>query len=169
TLPVSRENFAQTASMARRHVEVFRKYCTRPLRDATFYEFGTGWDLIIPIGFFAAGIEHQIIVDIRPLVRTELLRDTILKYEQETLDIGSMRRLPMVILDGSKKSLNMVLQETFGIKYLAPCDARHSGLDTSSVDCITSTDTLEHIPLDDMRAIMKDCHRLIRDDGILCF
>jgi hypothetical protein len=169
SLPVSDKKFVQIASMARRHVEVFKKHWTRPLQDATFYEFGTGWDLIIPIGLFAAGIEHQVIVDIRSLVRTKLVRDTISKYEQKALDIGLMRQPPVVTLDGSGKRLYAVLQENFGIRYLAPCDARDTGLDTISVDCITSTDTLEHIPLDDMRAILKECHRLIRDDGIMCF
>ena len=169
SLPVSAEEFVQIASTARFYVEIFKEYYTGQLRDAIFYEFGTGWDLIIPIGFFGAGIEHQIVVDIRPLVRTKLLRDTISNYEQRALDIGLMRRPPVVAFDISGKSLHTVLQENFGIKYLAPCDARDSGLDTSSVDCITSTDTLEHIPLDDMRAILKECHRLIRDDGIMVF
>jgi ubiquinone/menaquinone biosynthesis C-methylase UbiE len=61
------------------------------------------------------------------------------------------------------------LQDYYGIKYLAPFDARDTQLAVSSVDCITSTNTLEHIPLGDIKAILRECRRILKDDGLMSF
>ena len=107
------------------------------------------------------------ILDIPP-ARAKLFRETISNYERDALHLGAIRRMPAVTFSGSEENLRAVLQKHFGIRYLAPCDPSDSGLDTGSVDCITSTDTLEHVPLDHMRAILRECHRLLCDDGIMC-
>src|SRR5439155_13415093 len=61
------------------------------------------------------------------------------------------------------------LAERFGINYRAPGDARQTGLPARSLDCVTSSNTLEHIPRDDIRAILRECHRCLRDDGVMSF
>lgn len=55
------------------------------------------------------------------------------------------------------------------IDYRTPCNARTTGLDLGSIDCITSTNTLEHIPPQDIHAILRECYRLLRDDGFMSF
>src|SRR5207253_9552486 len=62
-----------------------------------------------------------------------------------------------------------MLQECFGIEYRAPCDARRTALGDGSVDYITSTNTLEHIPADDLPAILRECHRLLTPGGFLSY
>jgi ubiquinone/menaquinone biosynthesis C-methylase UbiE len=37
------------------------------------------------------------------------------------------------------------------------------------IDCITSTNTLEHIPPNEIKAILKECYRILKKDGILSF
>jgi SAM-dependent methyltransferase len=54
------------------------------------------------------------------------------------------------------------LKTRFGIDYRAPADARASGLPSGSIDCVTSTYTLEHIPPEDLRRILSECHRIVK-------
>jgi SAM-dependent methyltransferase len=61
------------------------------------------------------------------------------------------------------------LRRLHGITYRAPCDARSTTLRTGSIDVITSTNTLEHIPPGDIRGILAECHRILADDGLLSF
>src|SRR6476619_3422483 len=57
------------------------------------------------------------------------------------------------------------LEERFGIRYLAPCDARGTGLPAESIDFVSSTDTCEHIPGTELAEIFRECHRLLRPGG----
>src|SRR5262249_3632127 len=68
---------------------------------------------------------------------------------------------------GRKSDFLVLLKEHYGIDYWAPCDARRTQLEAGSIDWITSTNTLEHIPLQDIHAILQECRRLLRDDGLM--
>src|SRR5213078_3194941 len=48
------------------------------------------------------------------------------------------------------------LEERFGIAYLAPRDARATGLESESIDFVTSTDVCEHIPEGDLGQIFRE-------------
>jgi len=61
------------------------------------------------------------------------------------------------------------LRQYYGIEYLAPCDARNTHFESNSINFITSTNTLEHIPLQDTQAILKECYRLLKPDGLMSF
>jgi SAM-dependent methyltransferase len=59
------------------------------------------------------------------------------------------------------------LRERFGISYRAPADARSVDLDAGSVDFVSSTVTLEHVPRDDIVPLLRECRRLLRPEGVL--
>ncbi len=168
TLPPPDTKFASMVSVARTHIDLLGQYWRRPLSQATFYEFGAGWDMIVPLTFYALGVNRQILVDIRRLLRPELLNDTVAKYQRLTFDWEILRK-PGYYVKGDQSDSCAILKEHYGIEYKAPCDARQTGLATGSIDCITSTDTMEHIPPSSLRAILKECHRLLRDDGVMSF
>jgi len=155
SLPVSDAEFASTVTSAKKHIDIVNKYCNLPLKDVTFYEFGAGWDLIIPMAFCAYGVEHQILVDIRNLLRRELVNDTIGKYQENTINLKLPQRIDKFLPENSFLSF---LEKYYGIKYLAPCDARNTGLEAGSIDVITSTNTLEHIS---PQNIQKFCWKAI--------
>src|SRR5207249_8456650 len=69
------------------------------------------------------------------------------------------RPLPDAVRDVSE------LEERLGILYLAPRDARATGLPAESVDFVSSTDVCEHVPADDLAAIFRECQRLLRPGG----
>ena len=145
--PVVRRKLAR----ARQHLEAFG----RPLEDAVFYEFGAGWDLAIPLSYAALGVGRQVLVDIRPSARIELVNETIALLEREVGSLGG----PLTSLPE--------LEERFGIRYLAPRDARATGLDEGSIDFVTSTDVCEHIPEADLAQIFGECRRLLRPGGAI--
>jgi SAM-dependent methyltransferase len=167
SLPTDDAKVPIIVSNAKEHIDVVRKYLERPLGEIVFYEFGAGWDLMIPLAFYSFGVECQILVDIRPLVMPTLVNNTIKQFLRLRHDFGFIRK-PDRFLDRGH-AFPTQLREYYGIEYRAPCDARHTGFKTSSIDCITSTNTLEHISTQDIQAILRECYRILRDDGLMSF
>src|SRR5213078_5139864 len=83
--PVVRRKLAR----ARQHLEVFG----RPAEDAVFYEFGAGWDLAIPLSYAALGVGRQVLVDIRPSARVELVNHSLALLEQLDGPVNSLAEL----------------------------------------------------------------------------
>jgi len=168
SLPATDASFISIVSFAKSHIEAVQQYYHRPLGEATFYEYGAGWDMIVPLTFYALGVERQILVDIRNLLRIELVNDTIDKHQRIVLDLAFQRKPDRYIGVGvGWCNFLASLKEYYGIDYRAPCDALHTGLEAGSINCITSTNTLEHIPIQAIQAILRECHRLLRDDGLM--
>jgi hypothetical protein len=170
SLPASDEAFRRKVSRAFQHFEAFVELGPRrPVGEAVFYEFGAGWDLAVQLAYWALGVERQTVVDIRPILRIELVNDTIAKVERLRGELeeeaGRGLRSPgPANLRGLKD-----LRERFGIDYLAPRDARDTGLRAGSLDFVSSTDTAEHIPENDLLRILVECRRLLKRDGLLSY
>ena len=58
------------------------------------------------------------------------------------------------------------MNDTWGVDYRAPADARATGMAEGTIDCAISVETLEHIPPADISAILKEIHRILRPDGV---
>lgn len=163
TLPVSDSELAAQVTKAQRHVSQFQRYSQRPLASAHLFEFGAGWDLVLPIVYYAMGAERQTVIDIRPLARLDLVMDAARRIGARSKDFG-LQRVP-----GVKNGAASVreLGALWGIEYRAPADARNVSLDDGSVDLITSTDVLEHVPPMDIALILRECRRLLHVDGLM--
>jgi len=161
SLPIDARRLSEIAERAGRHLEAIERHFRRPLADAVFYEFGAGWDLASPLAFWSNGIERQVLVDVRDLLRLRTLNHTIALFDRISTPL---RRRPRGQLAAVSE-----LETRFGIYYRAPCDARATGLPAQSLDCVTSSNTLEHIPEAEIRAILRECHRCLRDDGVMSF
>jgi len=154
TVPSTDAQFALKVKEARRHLEAIDRFSSRPLSKSLFYEFGAGWGLEIPLIFWTLGVNAQILVDRKRLTNPQLIAHTA---EQ-------IRRL-----SASLKLLRVPFHPDLlacGIRYFAPADARRTSLAPASVDCITSTDTLEHIPSQDLGALFRECRRILRPEGL---
>lgn len=165
-LPVDDAKFREITGIAQRHVELVKRHGKKPIEKATFYEFGAGWDLIVPLTFFSLGVERQILVDIRRLSRAWLANETIDRLLTLAPD-PAVRRPRQHVSTGA--DFFDTLGRLYGIQYRAPSDARRTGLPGGSVDYITSTNTLEHVPAADIPAILRECHRLLDPDGMMSF
>jgi SAM-dependent methyltransferase len=167
SLPTSNRVFLRKARRAARHLEVFETHGPRrPLERCVHYEFGAGWELIAPLVLWSLGIERQILVDVRPNARLELVAHTVARLDKRHKRLSRKLGRPLRRPGGPLRSLEE-LERRFGIRYLAPWDARSTGLPAGSIDFISSTSTLEHIPAEDVAAILAECRRLLRPDGIL--
>jgi len=148
SLPAGRSVFRRKFARAQQHLAAYEEHGPgTPSGEAVFYEFGVGWDLAIPLSFAALGVGRQVLVDIRPSARIELVNHSLALLEQRP--VASLAEL----------------RDRFGIEYLAPRDARATGLPAESVDFVSSTDVCEHVPADDLAAIFRECHRLLRPGG----
>lgn len=143
---------------ARWFVEQYTRDCPVPLGQAQFYEFGAGWHLAGPLALYCLGVNRQIVIDLRRCARLELVNRAI---EEMSRDAHLPRRP-----GGPLKSLDQ-LHSRFGIEYRAPADARACGLPPASVDCITNTYTFEHIPAAEIRAVLRECRRILVPRGVM--
>jgi SAM-dependent methyltransferase len=170
SLPAGEQTFRRKFARALQHLRVFEEHGSGvALGDATFYEFGAGWDLAIPLGFTALGVKSQVLVDIRPVVRAALVNDALLSYGRLWDELESEAGRGLVPLGAPDVTATAELEPRFGIRYLAPCDARATGLPPASVDFVSSTDVCEHIPRADLAAILRECVRLLRPGGLVSF
>lgn len=162
SLPVSAEGFARRFDRADQHLRAYEEHGPgHAPSEAVFYEFGAGWDLAVPLSFWSLGVERQILVDLRANVRFELVDATLDRLRG--LAAGRPLR------DPGRAPVRSVaeLERRFGIRYLAPCDARATGLPPGSVDFVSSTSTLEHVPAEELVPLLAECRRLLRPDGVM--
>jgi hypothetical protein len=116
-----------------------------PVAARTF-EFGAGYDLHLPLIQAALGLRRQTVADIWRVARSSLVMEMARRLSDlAEVPVGWS---PALVQVGG--SMADVLAAN-GITYLAPADARAS--------------TLEHIPPDDLAAILRERHRLIRHGG----
>ncbi len=166
SLPAGDATLRQKFARAVRHLEAYAEHGPAvPAAEATFFEFGAGWDLAVPLANALLGVGRQIVIDIRPSARVELVRDTIAAFERLRPELEAAAGGRALRAPGGPVSSLAELEQRFGIRYLAPCDARDTGLPEGSVDFVSSTDVCEHIPPADLAAIFSECRRLLRPGG----
>lgn len=167
TLPASTEAFRRKFRRALLHVEAYGRHGPgRPLGDAVFYEFGAGWDLAVPLSYWALGVDRQVLVDLRPHLRAELVSATLERIRRLQPELEEEAKRPLRVPEPGDAPLDR-LADDFGLEYRAPLDARRTGFEAGSVDFVTSTSTLEHVPADDLLQLLAECRRLLRADGAM--
>lgn len=150
SLPMPSQVFEQKQTAAAKHLQTLNLASGIPEYFPTAYEFGAGYDLAIPITFWGEGFKHQVVTDIQPLLKMDLVNDVLKRcgFDLKIVDV-------------------IILKEKTGIEYTSGIDAKNTGFTTGSFGFIHSTDTLEHIPKEDVLAILKECYRLLAPGGII--
>jgi len=169
-LPIGDPGVAQKFRRAHSHLSAYEEHGPgRPLEDTVAYEFGTGWDLAIPLSYAALGVGRQVLVDIRPNLRLELVNATIRSLARQSEALAEVVGRGLRDLGPADVASAGELRARFGIEYHAPRDARETGLPAGSVDLVTSTNTLEHVPREAIGPTLREAARLLRPDGVLSF
>jgi hypothetical protein len=165
SLPAGDAALRRKFSRALQHLGVYREHGpdVEPA-EACFYEFGAGWDLAIPLAYALLGVGRQVLVDIRPSTRIELVNDSLRAFERLRTGLEAEAGRELRPLGGPVAALDE-LEPRFGIRYLAPCDAGDTGLPAESIEFASSTDTCEHIPGPELAAIFGETRRLLRPGG----
>lgn len=168
TLPESDTIFQARVRIAQQHLRKLAECGSGPLESRLFFEFGAGRDLCGPLVFHAMGIERQYLVDLEFLLRPFLVNDTIRRLQQASASF-QLRRTPAHLVRETRTGCLEDLRRYYGIDFRAPADARRTELADGSVDVVTSTNTLEHIPPGDIALILKEMQRVVAADGWLSF
>jgi len=165
TLPPGNEKFLVKVHEAHQHYDYFTKYNKLKTKNNKYYEFGAGWNLVVPLSMTYLGFD-VFCIDIRRLIIPSLIRDSLEKFEKnrEVLPFKLDKITREEIRDGE---IMDYLSRTHGINYTAPADARSTGFEENSFDFISSTATFEHIPKDDILLILKESYRILNKGGII--
>ncbi|MDF0497950.1 class I SAM-dependent methyltransferase [Bradyrhizobium yuanmingense] len=153
-LPRPEKQVRSIHAFAQKLLTTYCEYSSKPPQESTFYEFGAGRDLIIPLAFSAHFAKRFITVDIERLAKLDLIRSNA-----EIISKASGADRPQI---NSWDDLDRI----WNIEYRAPADARATGLPSNSIDCAVSVETLEHIPSADIAAILRELRRILRSDGL---
>lgn len=167
-LPVSDSLFLEKIREANRHYTAFlqhSKFDKETVAKAKCYEFGAGWDMIIPLTYYALGIDVQLLVDVKPLLKVSLINNAISRFHQHAKELDLPRSIDPERL--RKEDTPVGLKERFGIDYLAPLNATNTNLPAESFDFISSTNTLEHVPESRLLSLLEECYRILKSGGIM--
>ena len=118
-------------------------------------EFGAGKSLAQNI-YFSKFIRKQFVVDITDMLDVNLFNQAV----------DQISKLDNII----KKDIclnNFDIEEKYRIKYVAPFNFGADSFEPNSVDCCVSTNTLEHIPLNEINVIFKKLFSIVRNGGVI--
>ena len=165
TVPPSRKTIFNQFLFAKEHVSKIRKH--GGFREqALFYELGAGWDLANALSFYCLGVDLQTVTDLRRLMKPDLVQRAAHLMRSFAPDHGGTRFLPAPAAGDSRTATNELLSRC-GISYLAPFDAAKTRFANESVDCITCTKVLQHVPTDSLPSILRECRRVLKHDGVM--
>lgn len=158
---------APTAGTSRDYLkglEAIRAHYHAPIAGARFLEFGAGWDLYANLVLWCYGVNDQFAFDLRRLASPDQINHVIRHLKADPPP--NAVRVPARTLAESA-SFGSELREVYGISYVAPVDAGNTGLPDGSVDIITTTSVLEHVPFDQLRPILAECRRLMHERSVM--
>lgn len=155
TFPVTDDKFIFKANTAFKHFKNFEKFNTLKNASNKYYEFGAGWDMIVPLSICHLGYEATVI-DIRRLLVDDLVKNSIKRY-------GILKNNLLFKITNSKYNE----LKDFNFKYYAPLDASKTIFLDNYFDFSSSTATLEHIPPKDILNILNETYRIMKKGGVL--
>ena len=135
-----------------------------PIEQATCYEIGVGNGMLL-VGLSLAGMGQIIGTDVdRRLNHWELT--TILdRYHKYATRLGLTFPKDLGRLN-DEASLTTFLRNNLRVDYRAPYSAMQTDLPSNSVDYMAAITVFEHIPLNELPAIIKEQYRLLKPGGV---
>jgi predicted SAM-dependent methyltransferase len=166
SLPISFDEFRTKIQTVKTHYDNLKKFGKNPVIDSVYYEIGAGYDMIIPISMSLLGFPKLICVDVRKLIFTDLLNDSIKKIK-ELNDSEIKLSKTQEEIKFTKKNSEEIFKKYFDIFYTAPLDARNTNMKENSIDYCVTNAVLEHVPVDIMYDLLKETFRIMKKGGIM--
>jgi len=162
------EHFAAGVAMIK-NIEKYGK-----ISGKTFFEVGTGHVPLFPITFWLCGAEKTVTVDLNPFMRNEIISDLLFFVKTNETEcrkifgklLNEERFNLLLNYDGSKKDQKQNILKLCQIEYIAPGDAAKTTLPEKCIDYHISHRVFEHIPLTEIRDILKEGNRIIAEEGL---
>jgi ubiquinone/menaquinone biosynthesis C-methylase UbiE len=89
------------------------------------------------------------------------------------IDLFNHAAIHILRLCGSDENVNVAdikeIEKKFDIQYIAPLDMKQTSFSDNVFDACITTNTLEHIPKQDIINIMNELKRVVRNKGIISF
>jgi SAM-dependent methyltransferase len=126
----------------------------KKINSPVILEFGAGKNLAQNI-FLSNLCSKQIVVDLYPML-------DIKYFNLASYSISNLLNRKYVKVD---TLLN--IYEFYNIQYIAPFDIGKSSLPDNSIDVCISTNTLEHIPKNDIINIFSELRRVVKSGGYI--
>ncbi|MDR1486030.1 MAG: class I SAM-dependent methyltransferase [Planctomycetaceae bacterium] len=150
---------------AERFRDTYIAYISKPIQDASVFEFGSGYELFITMCMASFGFKNIHAVD-----RINWTLPSSLNFAAEHVkkrtDYPSILSSPPRF---NRKNYKQTLLDYYHIDFHAPSDARKTLLSENSIDYIYTNDVLEHIPQEDIKSILIECQRILLPGGIIAF
>jgi hypothetical protein len=151
TWPRPEEDVKALVGAAIRYVEDFRRYSTKPLEQAVFFEIGAGRDLIVPLTLRLFGVKKVLSSDVKKLAKLKLVNAAAKVISRHCGESIPTFESWSALAD-------------YGVIYLAPFDASTENIPTN--DAFISNEVLEHIPPDAMRRIFENVVGSLRPGAV---
>lgn len=152
--PRKRQDLAALVQRARCFIDLFERHAAVDIGASQFVEIGAGRDLALAVVLRMMGVRGVICIDVERLARLDLVQSALAFAAAE--------------LGAAPKSIRSWRElDDWGVRYLAPYDARHAELASDTLDCLVSSEVLEHIPPHDLRSIFMEAARYLRPDGLM--
>jgi hypothetical protein len=153
---------------------VFEEYLQElGLRPAgmDFLEIGTGWYPTLPICFYLAGARSCQSFDLTRHLHWGMTVRMLRRLEVHLPAIAASSGQSLASVTAAYGQLlncrnTAALMQKANIRYLAPADARYTGLADGSVDVAFSNSVLEHVPPDVIFGLMQETRRVLRPGGL---
>lgn len=123
--------------------------------ESVFFEFGAGRDLVLALALSHFKVSKIFSYDLNRFGELSLINKASGYLSNK---LGFPQREFCSWDD---------LQSQTGIKYVAPGDARATGLEKESIDCSFSWNTMEHIPKNEIESILPELWRILKYDGLV--
>lgn len=142
---------------------------------ANVLELGTGWLPIIPIALFLCGIDEVISVDVNPLLRLNLIQETVDFFIRYTEEKRLEEHLPVQAnrtdaLYAAREALRQGdIPRAFEQLHITSlvADARSLPYEDQTFDFYVSNNTFEHIPPQILEEILAEYHRTAKSDAVM--
>ena len=144
--------------------------------DRSFFEVGTGRTVNTEIGLWLCGAGSITAVDLNPYLAKELVEKSVrwLQANPEEIE-AAFAHLNLNREEFNKRSQALkqvpadmeAVLNLINLRYLAPCDAANMDMEDGVIDYHISTNVLEHVPAEDIKRILFEAKRLLKDDGLL--
>ena len=167
TLPGDDAHFRLKARKAFWHLETLKNHLDVAADRARCYEFGAGWDLIVPLIYYSVGIEEQIVADVARMVHFDLVANAMRQYANFKTELEAQFGLPLRAL--GDPWVSSVRGDTGALRHRLPGAVRSGGYGLAS--------RLARLHLDDWDApahsrgriplILDECRRLLRPGGMM--
>ena len=160
---------------AKDHIHYFEKYKRNGIQFKSALELGTGWYPIVPISLFLVGFDEIVSIDTQKWLSKQKIIDTLIKFEnwqsngklKSFLDIDEKRwNILLEILSMSDKITLDDICNKLNFNFII-ADARKLPFENESFELVCSNNTFEHIPESILKDILKEFHRLVKNDGVM--